>query len=336
MSKITKVLDVARRAGVSTATVSRVLSGRGPVSDKAREKVMAAAKELGFSPNALAQGLRRGQSNMVAFLVGDIEQSHFALMTKAVEETLREIGLDVILYNLNHSAERLGSILTRVRALGLRGVILATPDILPREEIGPLLDNLVHDGVSVVCWGQDISGWGIASIVHEERAAVRKSVRYLIQQGRTPVAYVGRIVGSVTGSERYEGYADAHREAGLEVDPKLVWDAAYRYAAGEVAVGAALDRGLAFSGLQCASDELALGAISALVDHGRKVPDDVAVIGFSEVVWAKYLRPTLTTLSVHHDTAASFIKDVLQKEPGRTSEPGLLTIPRSLVRGTSA
>ncbi|BBK40943.1 transcriptional regulator [Allostella vacuolata] len=329
---MTTVLDVARRAGVSSATVSRVLSGKGNVGEEARRRVLDAVRELDFQPNRMAQGLRRGRGNAVGLLVGDIEQNVYSALTKHVQTALGEIGLDLMLYNLDHSAERLRTMLEAAPAMGLRGVALATTDIIPMATIGPLLRGLQAGGMSVVSIGQRLHKDGIPSIVYEERAAARRAVAYLLEGGRSPVAYLGRLTGSAVGTDRYRGYAAAVTGAGQALRRELVWDVAYRFAAGYEATSRALDAGLDFRAIQCGSDELALGALAAIRDRGRAVPDDIAVIGFGNLDWGGHVRPALTTLSVHPATVAGHMARMLAGD-----ETKLLTvIPRTLVRRGSA
>ncbi|WP_374446700.1 LacI family DNA-binding transcriptional regulator [Stella sp.] len=326
------VLDVARLAGVSTATVSRVLSGKGNVGEEARERVLAAVRALDFHPNRMAQGLRRGRGTAVGLLVGDIEQNVYSALTKHVQTALGAIGLDLMLYNLDHSAERLAAILEAAPAMGLRGVALATTDVLPMATVGPQLRQLQAGGMTVVSIGQRLNRDGIPSIVHEERAAARRAVDYLLASGRAPVAYLGRLTGSAVGTERYRGYAAALAGAGIAIDRDLVWDVSYRFAAGYEATSRALDAGRRFRAIQCGSDELALGAMAAILDRGLAIPDAVAVVGFGAIDWGAHVRPALTTISVHPATVAERMAGLFA---GR-DVPALTIIPRTLLRRGSA
>lgn len=329
---MTTVLDVARRAGVSSATVSRVLSGKGNVGEEARERVLAAVRDLDFQPNRMAQGLRRGRGNAVGLLVGDIEQNVYSALTKHVQKALGEIGLDLMLYNLDHSADRLRAILEAAPSMGLRGVALASTDVIPMAAIGPLLRGLQKGGMTIISIGQRLHRDGIPSIVHEERAASRRAVAYLLESGRTPVAYLGRLTGSAVGTERYRGYSAALAAAGVPLRRELVWDVSYRFAAGYEATARALAAGMEVRAIQAGSDELALGAMSAIFDHGLRIPEDVAVIGFGNIDWGAHVRPALTTLSVHPATVAAGVVRML-RDP---DAPELTVIPRNLVRRGSA
>jgi DNA-binding LacI/PurR family transcriptional regulator len=333
---LTTVIDVARIAGVSSATVSRVLSGHGPVSTEMRDHVLAVVRQLDFHPNHMAQGLRRGHNATVALLVGDIEQNHFSATTKHIQSALTGIGLDLLLYNLGHSEDRLYEILDRAIGMRLRGVIIASSDRIPIRKALPLFRNLERRGVVVICVGQSLDGVGIPSIVHEERLAARRSVEFLIREGRKAIAYIGRIDGSVLGTQRVAGYRDALRAAGLKAKKELVWDVAFRYSAGREAVRDALQRGIEIDGIQAGSDELAMGALSVLHDNQIRVPEDVAVVGFGDVVWSDFLRPTLTTLSSHPELEAQSVIDIFHRIERGEPAPPLVTISREFVRRQSA
>jgi DNA-binding LacI/PurR family transcriptional regulator len=328
------VIDVAQRAGVSLATVSRALNGHATVSAEMREKVNAAALALDYRPNPMAQGLRKGQSNTVALLVGDIAQRHFAELTMHVQSALEESGADLLLFNLGHSQRRLEDFLGRAPSMRLRGVALALSDTVPKST-APLFDSLWDSGITVVSIGQDLTRYGVPSIVHEERAASQRSVAYLLEKGHTRIAYVGRIKGSAVGTERFRGYQAAMQKAGV-FDESLVWEKTFRYSAGRDAVLEALDRGIAFTGLQAGSDEIATGAMAALRDRGLSVPEQVAIVGFGDVEMGAYLRPALTTLSSHPDLAAQHLRDMFKSNAAPPERSSLTLLDRTLVVRGSA
>lgn len=329
------MIDVARAAGVSPATVSRVLNGSNSVSIEMRERVLIAVKDLDFRPNQMAQGLRKGQANAVALLVGDIEQTHFSALTKQLQSALEVIGLDLVLFNLGHSESRLVEFLQRAPAMRLRGIVVALSDAISKKA-GAMLAALVDAGMLIVSVGQNLNRFNVPSVVHEERAATARSVEFLIDQGRRRIAYVGRIKGSAVGTERFRGYRAALLDAGLPFREELVWDKAFRYAAGYDAVIRALEARLKFDGLQAGSDEMAMGAIAGLTDRGLSVPGDVAVVGFGDVEMGSYLRPSLTTLSSNPAAAAGAVRGFFELVDGGAPRRNLALLERALVRRASA
>lgn len=321
-----RVADVARLAGVSAATVSRILNGSTNFAEETRKRVQEAALELGFQPDPAARSLRRGQGDSIALLVGDIEQGVYAGLTRHMQSALEAVGLDLLVYDLAHNETRLRRFLGRAAARRLRGIVLATTDTLPDDCLA-LLKHLARQQVQVIALRQRMDHHGIVSVIQDERGAAHVATTALLEKGHRSIAFLGRIGGSRIGAERCEGYRDALREAGLAVPPDLVWDAFYRYRAGYSAVQKSLEQNLRYTAILAASDELALGAIAALQDAGMSVPQDVAVIGFGDADWAPYQRPALTTMSEHPAELAAIVRDILE---GNTSDL-LYTIKRHLI-----
>ncbi len=324
------VVEVARHAGVSLATVSRVINGTAVVSPDKRQQVEQAMLALKFQPDPMAQGLRRGQTNAVALLVGDIAQRHFAQLTQHVQAALESQGNDLLLFNLGHQQKRLEDFLERALRMKLRAVVVATTDTLTRP-VFEAARKLLSDGIKVISLGQDLTRQGIPSVVHEEHQATRGSVTHLVSLGHQSIAYVGRIRGSAIGSARFAGYRDAMRKAN-RFDPALVWDMSFRYAAGYESVAKALAEGREFSALQAGSDEIALGAIAALHDRGLAVPKDVAVVGFGDIDLAGFVRPALTTLSSSPLQAADHLAQLVRDDsPTLPEDPPCILLPRQLI-----
>lgn len=330
------VLDVARLAGVSTATVSRVMSGARRVAPETAEAVKAAVRRLGFVPNRMAQGLRLGHGKTVALLVADIEQTVYSALTRHIQEALADLGLDVMLHHLSHSVVRLMAALDSAPAMRLSGVVLASSDMIDDEMLKARHAMLASHGIALIVVGQRKDHLGIPSIVHEERQAAMRAVSHLLDQGRRRIAYVGRIAGSATGTRRFNGYCDALVARGLSPTEDLVWDVVYRYTAGRDAVLAAIRDGVIFDAIQAGSDEMALGAMSALHQQGLDVPKDVAVIGFGGVEWSGYVNPALTTLSNDPKAVAQGLRDAFLSIREREGVRPLTTIERHLLLRQSA
>ncbi len=330
---MTTVVDVARLAGVSIATVSRVLNGTANVLPETRERVMEAIARLDFTPNKAAQTLRFRKSSTVAFAVSDIEQSEEASMTKHLQKALHTIGLDFFLYNLSHNTDRVSALFQEAERFGISALIVSTSEQLNHDEMREQAARLAQQDIATIMIDYDLSHLDIASVLHDDAAATETSVRFLIESGRTPVAYLGRHATSRIGQERRAGYLRAHENAGLAVDPDLTWDFYYRSPAGYAAVDQAIRRGLKFRAIQCGSDELAMGAMAALYDHGVAVPQEVAVIGFGNSPWAAHLRPALTTLSSSPLEVSLVVRDLLS---GQQGVPRRTVVRRSFVRRASA
>lgn len=325
-------MEVARRAGVSQITVSRVMRGQSNVREDTRERVLAVARELGYQPNPIAQAFRVGKSNTVALLVGDIAQGWYSALAKEIQLSIESIGLDLLLYDIEHSPVRLERIIDRCIAQSVQAVVLATTDMIDPLLLRKLHAKCVAKSIAVFSVGRRLEAEGIPTISHDDFGASRQAVDHLIGRGKKSIAYLGRVRNSAVGIDRYGGYAAALKDAGIEVIPTLVWDApGYRFEGGYGTMTAALDRGNMADAVICGSDELALGAMSAVLDRGLTVPDDVAFVGFGDLPWASYVHPKLTTVSGHPSALAQELLHQIQTEP----KPVLLLNRTLLVRSST-
>jgi DNA-binding LacI/PurR family transcriptional regulator len=300
------VVSVATHAGVSPATVSRVLAGRVPVATETRARVLKAIEQLGYRPNEVARSLRVGRGRSVALVTGDIEQGIYATLAKHVQGELEALGLDLVLFNLGHRQDRLRHFLERAPSLGLRGILLSSPHVMDMEELAPIMRTAAKSGIDILSVSQDLSRFGFRSIVHDDAGGAAAATAHLLARRRAPVAFVGRIKTSAIGSARFEGYCKALKARGVKLDKALVWDISqgYRADAGYQAMSEALAKGLAVGAVVAASDELALGCMAAASDRGLAIPDDLAVVGFGGLAWGTFSRPAMTTVSLDADTMA--------------------------------
>ena len=327
------VVAVASHAGVSPATVSRVLAGRVPVAAATRARVLEAVEQLGYRPNEVARSLRAGRGRTVALVTGDIEQGLYAGLAKHVQGELEALGLDLLLFNLGHREDRLQHFLERAPSLGLRGIVLASPHVMDMVELAPAMRSVMQSGVTFLSVSQDLSAFGIASIVHDEAGGGAMATEHLLDQDRAPVAFVGRIATSAVGRARFNGYKAAVEARGQEIDPDLVWDISlgYRADAGYQAASRALNSGIRFRAVLAASDELALGCMAAAADRGLAVPEDIAFVGFGGLGWGVFSRPSMTTISLDAYAMGQAVGEVFKSGavPDRQIIPTKLVIRRS-------
>lgn len=331
------VFDVARRAGVSSATVSRVLSGKDPVADATRQRVLEAVEAFGYQPNALAQSLRLGRSRLVALVIGDIEQGVYASLAQHLQSCLEEIRHSLLLFNMQHREDRLRAFLRRAKAMALSAVVIAAPHIFsPAMETA--LRDLARSGVTVLLYGQRARRYALPSILEDDVEMAGQAVDHFVRTGRTPIAFLGRTTDSALGRDRFAGYRAGLAENGLAFDPTLVWDTTdgYRYAAGQQAMLRAIDSGVAVRGVLASSDELALGAMAAAMDRRIAVPEKIAFIGFGANSWCEHVRPALTTVTAHPQDVGRLIRDVLLAIEAGGKPPRTVRLPGTILFRDSA
>ena len=282
------IYDIAERAGVSIATVSRVFSGRSRVADATRERVFAVARELGYEPNVSARSLARQSTRVVAAVVPMLTSYFFMEVIRGVQDRLSEIDYDLLVY-ASRAPEEVDNQLSRAVQKGRAdGVLLCST---------PLTDGrtrmLEACGLPVVL--VDSCHPGFDSVAVNNRDGGYDATCHLLEQGYERIALIAPNPVSVPGIERREGYEAALREAGRPVDPSLIVSSAdveqhgFTREAGYAAMQTLLALPTPPDAVFAASDVQALGALWAAHDAGLAVPGDLALIGFDDIRTSAYV-----------------------------------------------
>lgn len=332
---MTRIDDVARLAGVSTATVSRALRGLPSVSPETRAKVARAAAELGYVASPSASRLAGGRTGSVGVVVPRITRWFFATVVEAAEEVLHRAGWDVLLYNLGGREQERRRVF-HAQALHKRVdavVLVATP--LSDEDVAAVA-GLDLPGVTVSS-GTPVAGW--PSIRIDDVLAARTAVEHLVALGHTRIAHVSShsdALSFAAHGDRRRRYREAMRHAGLFLDPALVVDDEFTVAGGERATRELLRHGEVPTAIFAACDEMAMGAIRALREARLRVPDDVSVIGIDDHNLSAALGLTTVAQPAAEQgrRAASTLLDVLRGGPARHESQILPTC--LVVRDTTA
>jgi DNA-binding LacI/PurR family transcriptional regulator len=285
--------EVAARAGVGRGTVSRVINGSPKVSAQARESVLQAISELGYVPNRAARSLVTRRTDTVALVISESEQRlfgepFFAGIVRGISNALADTGLQLLL-TLSQSASQHAQLEQYLTGQHVDGVLLIS---LHRGD--PLPGRLESGGVPTVLGGRPPGIDPISYVDVDNLGGARQAVDHLIRQGRRRIATIAGPQDMGVGINRLEGYREALREAGL---PELIVFGDFSDADGAAAAADLLDRDPHLDAIFAASDPMALGAMRVLKERGRRVPEDVAVIGFDDSVDAQFATPPLT--SVH-------------------------------------
>lgn len=324
--------DLAARAGVSRSLVSRVVRGLDKVSDDKRERILAAARELGYIDNGIATALAGNRSHhVIGFLPQALENDVFI----EVFEGLKAV-LDPELYHLVIVEGAMDPVLEDAR---LRQLVSYAPDCLVVAGYAGSTDALaaaVH-AIPIVSVTRRIELDGVHSVYGDDRHGADEATRYLIGLGHTRIAHL-QLPPSIPYEERAEGYADAMREAGLE--PWLLTpEQPFREEARAV-VGRVLDSADRPTAIFCGSDNMALGALEALQERGLSAPDDLSVVGYDNQHAARLVG--LTTIDqdarAQGEYAAHRIRRLLgdEEETASAGEAGQVFVPRLVARSTAA
>jgi LacI family transcriptional regulator len=282
--------DVARAAGVSATTVSHSITGNRPVAPSTRDRIETAMRELGFRPNHVARTLRTQRSHTIALVCPDITNPFYPALARGLEDVVGEHGYTVIIGNTDNDARREYALLADTMARQVDAVMLATfelNDASIRAEVPP--------GVPIVWLGSGTTRDDIDSVCIDEEHGGFVATRLLLELGHRRIAMVGGSSRTTTG--RLGGYRLALREAALPFAPELVVEADWTRTGGRDAVHPLLTSDTRPTGVFCANDLMAIGAIDAARECGLRVPEDLSVVGFDDISIAGLLTPALTTVA---------------------------------------
>jgi LacI family repressor for deo operon, udp, cdd, tsx, nupC, and nupG len=285
------IFDVARKAGVSTATVSRALAFPDRVAENTRAAVFAAIAEVGYTPNASARNLRAKKSRMVLALVPGMDNAFFTPILNAIEDQLSDAGYGLIMGDTRNDARKEFHYTRVIRAGQVDGVVLLTGH-LPRSESDHGVEGLLP--ISIIL--NEIKGANLPLFDVANRKAARTMVNFLLSQGHRRIAHIRGPEGHIEANERVKGYVDALKAANLPVEPELIWPGDFFPGSGK----GSLQRFFAMSNRPTAvfasNDQSAIGFIKSLKDAGLAVPHDVSVTGFDDIGFLELFIPGLTTM----------------------------------------
>jgi len=299
---LTSITEVARLAGVSIATASRVVSEADyPVSAHTRERVLEAARELDYVPNALARGLLKSQIPVVGVIVHDITDPYFAEIVRGAEDAAEAGGYLLITCSSEREGAREASYVRLLRSMRAAGVIFAgsgLDDPAAVEELPRHVAALRESGAAVVHLSPHADGEPEVSV--DNQAGIAAMVAALVDLGHTHIAFLAGPHSLYVARERLAGYRRGLAEAGLAIDERLIIDTGFSAEAGAGAIddllATRLEPGTHYTAILCANDLLALGALQRLHEHGIDVPGDVSVAGFDDIPVAAMTAPSLSTV----------------------------------------
>lgn len=291
-SGVATVKDVAELANVSTATVSRVLSGTSGVREPLKLKVLEAARSLAYRPNRAARDLRARSTRTVGVLIPDIENPFFTSVVCGIEDALQSTGYSLLLANYNESPEREAIHLQTFQAEGVAGLMFAAS-----RSPSPLYVQLNESGMPMVAVSRTIGKLRVDQVTVANREGAYIATAHLIERGHTRIALITGQVALNTAREREEGYSEALRAAGMPINPELIVHCDFRQPAGHAAMQDLLRLDRRPTAVFAASNLLTLGALQAIHERGLDIPDQIAIVGFDDMPWAMSLRPPLTTVA---------------------------------------
>jgi LacI family repressor for deo operon, udp, cdd, tsx, nupC, and nupG len=322
-----KIGDVARRAGVSTATVSRALATPEKVTRETRDLVLKAVEEIGYVPNNAARNLRTSRTRTVLVVLLDITNVFFTRIIRGLSEILIRHGYSVIIAETAHDRERARIITAQINAGRVDGMLVTNGRVL-----SSLYDLRRSLRVPTVGLGEQIPGGQVPYVTTDNRGAADAMTSYLISLGHRRIAYVGGPEGNLVEIDRRAGYRAALERAGIAYDADIAQFGAFSLGSGEAAGRAMLTWPTLPDAVFCCSDTMAMGVIRVLTAAGVAVPHQVSVAGFDDIDFAEAYIPSLTTMRQDRatlgETAARMLVDLME---GRELQQPHLEIDAEIV-----
>ena len=292
LHKPSTIKEVAERAGVSTATVSRVISGSGTVSKKLEKRVHNAIKTLDFRPNLVARRLRRRNTKMIGVVISDIQNPFNAVLVEGIESVLQENQFLLLIGNSSDNPQRETQKLNTFLSEDVTGVIFVCTN-----ENASYFRKFQEKGISLVAVDRKPDNLEVDSVQVANADASFRAVNHFLQEGHRRIGLVAGPLAISTAFERCEGYKRCLNSAGLPIDPELIQVGNFRQDGGYRAMGSLLDLSNPPSAVLVSNNLMTLGALQMIHERGLDIPGEISLIGFDDMPWATSLHPPLTVIA---------------------------------------
>ncbi|HEV2576817.1 MAG TPA: LacI family DNA-binding transcriptional regulator [Acidobacteriaceae bacterium] len=294
------ITAVAKRAGVSTATVSRVMNGTANVSPETAERVRDAVEALDFYPDVNARALGSGRSGLYGLIISDITNPYFPELVKAFEDIAVEHGQDVLIANTDYDPKRMEMCVVRMLQRKVDGVAIMTSEMEDR-----LIRTLGQRQIPTIFMDTTTTGRGASTVNVDYTGGVMEAMRYLFELGHKEIAFISGPLALGSARARAEAFQAALREHGVKMRPEWMQEGDHRVEGGHHAMKRILDSGILPTAVLGSNDLTAIGAMGAIHERGLDIPGDISVIGFDDIELSAYTLPSLTTLRVPRREMAS-------------------------------
>jgi LacI family repressor for deo operon, udp, cdd, tsx, nupC, and nupG len=324
------IRDVATELGMSVATVSRALSRPELLRPQTRQRVLAVVEALGYRPNLLARGLRRGRSHAILAIVPNLSPFFLEILA-GIEEVAREAGFAVLLGNSGGDAQREAACFEQVANVRADGVILLTGSA-PAAYAGGA--RPLPPLVAVL---ERLPGHAVPVIRTDHRVGARLAARHLIELGHQRIGHITGLRRVPSTAQRLQGYRQALAAAGLPFAPELVRGGNFTMAAGALGMDELLNLAVPPTAVLCANDEMAFGAVQTLHRRGLSVPGDVSIVGFDDLNMAAFYNPPLTTVHIpRHEIGRRAAAGLIELLAGRSVAADAILPTRLVIRESTA
>lgn len=285
------IYEVSKLAGVSLATVSRVINNNARVSDKTRQKVESAMNELGYRPNSIAQSLASNRTNSVGILVSELHGSFFGQMMAGIESELRMAGKHVVITTGHNEKEREKEGIEFLKSRNCDALIVHVEGLSDEEII-----QLDQNETPIFFMSRYIEGVQENCISLNNELGGFLATKAMIEHGHRKIAYIAGPQLKHDAQERLAGHKRALKEYDLAFDEELYFEGDFTETGGKYGLKKFLKQNKTFTALVCANDEMASGAMTYAREHGYILPEQLSIIGFDNIIFSKHIYPKLTTI----------------------------------------
>ena len=291
------IKDIAKVAGVSVTTVSRALNGYSDVNENTRKKIKEVAEQLNYSPNSLARSLVMNKTNTIGLLVSELNRSGvkdnftFEVMC-GINDCLGELGYDLILFDTNPKKQRTKSYSQLCRERQVEGVIFQGV-----KKDDPYLKEVIDSNIPCVLVDVEMKGDNVGFVTTDNEFGAQIAVKHLVNYGHEKIAMVNGHDQALVSKKRLKGYKKVLEDAGIAFNDQYIVDGAFSEQKAEEVAVQLLNDFPEITAIFCASDLMAMGVIKAAQTIGRKIPEELSIIGFDDIILASYVNPPLTTIA---------------------------------------
>jgi len=323
------IVEVAKHARVSIATVSNVIRGTRRVSPMLRERVETAIRDLDYSPNEIARSLKVKQTRMLALVLPDITNPFFPEIIRGAEDTAFERGYFLVTANTDEQIGRERRIVSALRSYRVDGILLASA---PGKDSSHIR-SIMKGGISIVCLDRTVSGIKTDAVLLDNVRGGRECVRHLIQGGHSSIAIITGSLALQTGLERLRGYEEALRESDIEIDRSLVFEGDFRDQSGYRLGKELLRRRPRPTAIFVCNGVMTLGVLNAFEELGVRCPEDIALATFDDLAADRSFHPHLTAVvQPGYEMGARAATILMDRVEGKlTNEPLVVRIVPTLV-----
>ena len=324
--------DIAREAGVSIATVSRVINKTKPVSAELRDRVYEVIEKNHFKPNSLAQGLITKKTNTIGIIVPDISNAVFGKLTKGINSVFAQEGYTVVLCESQGELEKELKLLGILEEKQIEGLLFAGVDVNHT-----LVERMRKRNYPVVLVTQEASEdeEAVHTVIHNNVEAMYDAVKFLLDNGHERIAYLGGVKNDFSsGKKRVIGYKKALEEAGIEVKDSYIAQGDFSFEAGYQGMKKLYEENSKLpTAVVTGSDVIAVGAIQYLDNMRVKIPDDISIMGFDDSEFATYIKPELSTVRIsYYDEGVKAAEMLRELMDGSTEAPMKEYVPHKIIR----